>query len=84
MDELRTADEDVRRWWEDHAVRDYSSVAKKIDHPVAGDLSFDIEIVSPPQEPDQRLVVYTVEPDSRTARALPLLASWRETRTANA
>jgi hypothetical protein len=39
-------------------------------------LSFDIEIVCAPENPDQRLVVYTTEPDSRTARLLPMLASW--------
>jgi len=76
IDELRAADSDVARWWDDHAVRDYTSVAKRIRHPTAGTLSFDIEIVAAPQEPDQRLVVYTAEPDSPTARLLPILASW--------
>ncbi len=76
IDELRAADSDVARWWDDHAVRDYASVAKRIRHPTAGTLSFDIEIVAAPQEPDQRLVVYTAEPDSPTARLLPILASW--------
>ena len=75
IDELRH-DEDVARWWDDHAVRDYASVAKQISHPIAGDLFFDIESVTAPQDPDQRLVVYTAEPHSRTARILPLLASW--------
>jgi transcriptional regulator with XRE-family HTH domain len=76
LDELRASDPDVARWWEDHAVRDYASVAKRIDHPVAGVLSFDIEIVGAPHEPDQRLVIYTTPPDSPTADMLPLLASW--------
>lgn len=70
------ADEDVNRWWDDHSVRDYTSVAKHIRHPVAGDLAFDIEIVAAPHEDDQRLVVYTAEPGSTTARMLPILASW--------
>ncbi len=74
--ELRAGDDDVARWWDDHAVRDYASVAKRIRHPAAGDLSFDIEIVLAPHEPDQCLVVYTAQPDSTTARVLPLLASW--------
>lgn len=76
IDELRAADADVAAWWEDHGVRDYASVAKRIRHPQAGPLSFDIEIVGSPQEPDQHLVVYTSQPDSPTARMLPLLASW--------
>ena len=77
IDELRAVDIDVERWWSDHAVRDYASVAKRIRHPAAGDLHFDIEIVTAPQEPDQRLVVYTVQPGSATERMLPLLASWQ-------
>lgn len=76
VDELRTTDADVARWWDDHAVRDYASVSKRVQHPTAGPMTFDIEIVRAPHEPDQRLVVYTAEPDSSTARVLPLLASW--------
>ncbi|MET3804634.1 hypothetical protein ABIB25_001629 [Nakamurella sp. UYEF19] len=38
IDELRLADQDVARWWDDRAVRDYASVAKRIRHPAAGDL----------------------------------------------
>jgi len=76
IDELRTADADVARWWDDHAVRDYTSVAKQIRHPVGGDLCFDLEIVAGPHDPDQHLIVYTCEPGSRTAQMLPLLLSW--------
>ena len=76
IDHLRAADPDVANWWNDHTVRDYASVAKRIRHPTAGDQSFDIEIVSAPHEPEQRLVVYTAEVDSPTARLLPILASW--------
>jgi transcriptional regulator with XRE-family HTH domain len=80
IDELRASDPDVARWWDDHAVRDYASVAKHIAHPTAGALHFDIEIVGAPHEPEQTLVAYTVQPDSPTARLLPILASWgRET-----
>ena len=74
--ELRALDPDVARWWDDHGVTDRTSVAKRIDHPVAGPLEFGIEAVVVPHDPEQRLVVYTVEPDSPTARVLPLLASW--------
>ena len=76
IEELRSADHDVARWWDDHTVRDYAGVAKRIHHPTAGPLTFDVEIVLAPHEPDQHLVVYTVQPDSATARILPLLASW--------
>lgn len=77
IDELRGTDADVARWWDDHGVRDYTSVAKIIRHPLGGDLSFDIEIVSPPRDPDQHLIVYTAEPGSPTAGMLPVLAGWQ-------
>ncbi|MDR7275979.1 helix-turn-helix domain-containing protein [Catenuloplanes atrovinosus] len=79
IDEIRATEPLVAGWWDDHGVRDYSSVAKHIRHPVAGDLHFDIEVVGAPHEPLQRLIVYTCQPDSQTARMLPLLASWNET-----
>ncbi|ADG73285.1 transcriptional regulator, XRE family [Cellulomonas flavigena DSM 20109] len=75
IDELCRADADVARWWDDHRVSEYSSAPRRIRHPVAGDLSFDVELLVAPQEPDQHLVLYTVEPHSRTARTLPLLAA---------
>jgi hypothetical protein len=74
--DLRRADPDVARWWDDHAVRDYTSVTKRIAHPEAGILVFRIEIVVAPHDPDQHLIVYTTEPDSPTAQLLPILASW--------
>lgn len=76
IDELRRTDHDVARCWDDHGVRDYTSVRKRLDHPDAGPLQFDIEIVTAPHDPEQHLIVYTVQPDSTTARTLPLLASW--------
>src|SRR5579859_6640222 len=76
VERLRRSDPDVARWWDDHTVRDYASVRKKIGHPQAGPLEFNIEVITAPHVPDQHLVVYTVEPDSATARALPFLASW--------
>ncbi|GAA4606069.1 helix-turn-helix transcriptional regulator [Actinoallomurus liliacearum] len=74
--DLRRTDPDVARWWDDHTVRDYASVSKRIAHPEAGLLDFAIEIVTAPHVPDQHLIVYTAEADSSTARILPILASW--------
>jgi len=84
VDELRRTDPDVARWWADHTVRDYASMPKRIAHPEAGPLEFDVEIVTAPHLPDQHLVVYTVQPDSPTARVLPILASWATEENAQA
>jgi transcriptional regulator with XRE-family HTH domain len=79
--QLRAADSDFGPWWDDQGVRDYASVAKQILHPAAGELRFDIEIAGAPNDLEQRLVVYTAEPHSRTLEMLPLLASWDSART---
>ncbi|GAB3451953.1 helix-turn-helix transcriptional regulator [Kineococcus endophyticus] len=82
VEELRAQDPDVARWWADQGVTFRTSVTKHVDHPEAGALTFGIESVVAPLDPDQRLVVYTVEADSPTARVLPLLASWGAPETA--
>lgn len=76
ISELRSHDTDVARWWDDQRVTFRTSVTKRIEHPEAGPLRFGIESVVGPHDPDQRLVVYTVEPGSATAAVLPMLASW--------
>lgn len=76
VDELRAGDREVARWWDDHAVTDRTSVDKQIAHPVVGRLTFGIEALVSPHDPEQRLVVYTAQPGSHTAAALPVLASW--------
>jgi hypothetical protein len=48
---------------DDHTVRDYASVAKQIDHPQAGQLSFNIEIVSSVDRPTSG---WSSTPSSRT------------------
>ncbi len=82
VDELRTTDRDVARWWDEHAVVDFRSASKRIEHPVAGPMLFDIEHVSTLDELEQHLVIYTVDPDSPTAHVLPMLASWSASRQA--
>ena len=77
--ELRAADPEVDRWWTDQRVTFRTSVTKHLDHPVAGPLTFGIETVIGPHDPEQHLVVYTVQPGSPTAHALPLLVSWTTT-----
>jgi transcriptional regulator with XRE-family HTH domain len=73
---LRAADPQIERWWNDQRVLAYASVEKRIAHPVAGPLVFAVESVVAPYDQHQILVVYTTAPDSPTARALPLLASY--------
>ncbi|WP_432491012.1 helix-turn-helix transcriptional regulator [Kineococcus gypseus] len=76
VDEVRRADPDLARWWDDQRVTFRTSLTKHVAHPAAGPLTFGIETLVSPHDPDQSLIVYTVEPDSPTARVLPVLASW--------
>ncbi|MEA5362321.1 helix-turn-helix transcriptional regulator [Amycolatopsis sp., V23-08] len=76
IDELRARSPDVARWWDEQGVVDRTSLTKRIVHPGIGTLEFGIEAVTTPHQPDQRLVIYTVEPGSPTARDLALLLSW--------
>lgn len=74
LDDLRAGDPDLARSWDDHEIADHDTVTIDIAHPVAGTLSFQVEMVKVPQERDQALLVYTAEPDSPTARLLRVLA----------
>ncbi|MEW9527472.1 helix-turn-helix domain-containing protein [Microbispora sp. NPDC049125] len=74
--ELSMKSTDFRRWWADHHVRDRVSGRKTLRHPLVGDLVLDYESFRLPDDPDQLLVMYTVELDSASHTGLRLLASW--------
>jgi transcriptional regulator with XRE-family HTH domain len=63
-------------WWNDHNVLRRTHGVKRYAHPVVGELEFAYEAFALPDDPDQSLCVYNVEPDSPTAEALRLLDSW--------
>ncbi|WSQ15378.1 helix-turn-helix transcriptional regulator [Streptomyces sp. NBC_01231] len=77
--ELSLGSEDFRRLWADHQVKEKTYGAKRMVHPVVGELSMPYETLTVTGEPDQMLVVYTPEPGSRTEERLRLLASWAAT-----
>ncbi|MFI8569635.1 helix-turn-helix transcriptional regulator [Rhodococcus sp. NPDC078407] len=76
IDELRSSEPEFERWWADHEVGEFERATKIIQHPAAGTLQFGVEFLASPSEPNQTLIVYTVEKDSSTAEILPILASW--------
>ncbi|MYW69120.1 helix-turn-helix domain-containing protein [Streptomyces sp. SID8379] len=77
--ELSLASEDFRRLWADHQVKEKTHGAKRMLHPVVGELALPYETLTVSGEPDQALVVYTPEPGSPTEERLRLLASWAAT-----
>jgi PAS domain-containing protein len=74
--ELSLKSADFRRLWADHPVRECAYGVKRVQHPVAGLLTFPYETLTISEDTDQSLLVYTPEPGSETAERLALLGSW--------
>jgi len=77
--ELSTRSEQFRRRWATHDVKLHCSTTKRINHPVVGPLTLDVEAFDLPDDAGQRLVIYTAQPNSQAADTLNLLASWAAT-----
>ncbi len=77
--ELSTRSEEFRRRWAAHNVRIHTTGAKRLHHPVVGDLDLPFETFPLGTDPSQLLLTYTAEPASRSQDALNLLASWAAT-----
>ncbi len=63
-------------WWNEHHVLRRTHGSKVYHHPEVGELHFSYEALHLPDDPDQMLCVYNVEPGSVTAESLRLLSSW--------
>ena len=49
---------------------------KEAHHPLVGDLVLSYEALDLPADPGQTMLIYTAEPDTPSAEALRILASW--------
>ena len=79
--ELSVRSNEFRRWWADHNVRKHSTGTKHFHHPIVGDLTVGFESLYVGDNLDLNFVTYTAEPNSPSAEALGLLASWTGTPT---
>ncbi len=77
--ELSTQSEIFRQRWASHDVQFHRSGQKRLRHPVVGQLDLNYESMELPSEPGLTLNVYTAPPDTPTADALKMLASWAAT-----
>lgn len=77
--ELSTQSEIFRTRWASHDVQFHRSGHKRLRHPVVGELDLNFESMQLPSEPGLMLNVYTAAPDSPSADALKMLASWAAT-----
>ena len=57
-------------------MRYHRTGRKRLHHPLVGDLELDYEALELAGDPGQRINLYTAPPDSASAEALELLASW--------
>ncbi|APX34109.1 transcriptional regulator [Brachybacterium sp. P6-10-X1] len=67
---------EFRAWWVDQTVRTHTHGAKRIAHPVVGELTLTYEVLQVPSAPGIRLAGYLAEPGTPDADALDLLRSW--------
>jgi transcriptional regulator with XRE-family HTH domain len=77
--ELSTRSGEFRRRWAAHDVRTHGTGVKHFRHHLVGDLALAYESLDLRAEPGLTLTIYAAEPDSPTAHALALLASWAAT-----
>lgn len=80
--ELTVRCRDFSRWWNRHEVLIRTHGVKRYRNQVVGDLEFRYEAFQPPDDPDQTLFIYNVEPGSASAEALRLLDGWTSPRGA--
>ncbi|MEU9185768.1 helix-turn-helix transcriptional regulator [Streptomyces sp. NPDC048484] len=77
--ELSTRSEVFRQRWADHNVRYHRAGVKRLRHPAVGALELHFEAMTLAYDSALTLLVYTAAPDSPSADALRLLASWAAT-----
>lgn len=65
--------------WGAHDVKQHSTGHKHFRHPLVGDLHLGYQALEPALAPGLLLLLYTPRPDTGTAEALQLLASWATT-----
>ena len=77
--ELSTRSPEFRTWWAAHNVRYHQTGPKRRHHPVVGELELQFEVLDVSADDGLTIATYGVEPESRSAQALDLLASWAAT-----
>ncbi|GAA4183000.1 helix-turn-helix transcriptional regulator [Streptosporangium oxazolinicum] len=74
--ELSVKNEDFRRLWATHDVKEKQSGVQRLRHPLVGDLTLHYDSYRPAGDTEQCLVTYYAESSGPAEEALRLLASW--------
>ncbi|WP_037606065.1 helix-turn-helix transcriptional regulator [Streptacidiphilus rugosus] len=77
--ELSTRGDTFSARWARHEVRRHRAGAKRLNHPLVGQLTFTYETMELAADEGLYLIVCGVAPGSRDAETLDLLASWNTT-----
>ena len=77
--ELSTRGDTFRQRWARHEVRRHRDGAKRLNHPLVGQMTFTYETMELAADEGLFLIVCGAAPGSRDADALKLLASWNAT-----
>jgi transcriptional regulator with XRE-family HTH domain len=77
--ELSTRSEDFRTRWAAHNVRFHQAGAKRLRHPIVGELDLTFEAMDLTADAGLTVVTYSAEPGGRSEEGLSLLASWTAT-----
>jgi MmyB-like transcription regulator ligand binding domain len=77
--ELSTQSQEFRTKWAAHNVRFHDTGAKRLHHPVVGDLELTYEAFGLSGDSELTMFAYTAEPGSKSEEALRLLGSWAAT-----
>jgi transcriptional regulator with XRE-family HTH domain len=77
--ELSTRSDEFRVRWGTHNVRTHYNGTKVFRHPAVGELTLAYDVMDLPGDGGLSLTAYTAEPNSPSADALKLLASWAAT-----
>lgn len=68
--------DDFDHWWQQHRLHQRTHGSKRLRQPLVGELIVEYETLSLPGDSETSLFLYTAEPESASAPALSLLASW--------
>ena len=77
--ELSTRGDTFRQRWARHEVRRHRTGAKRLNHPLVGQMAFTYETMELAADEGLYLIVCGAAPGSRDADTLNLLASWNAT-----
>ncbi|GAA2181155.1 helix-turn-helix transcriptional regulator [Brooklawnia cerclae] len=77
--ELSTRSEDFRRLWASHDVKYHRTGVKVFNHPVVGRLELAFEALGLSADTGLTILAYNPEPNTPSADAFALLASWAAT-----